>query len=147
MNNWFYKASSGKTYNLFISHSWSYSDQYNKLVELLKKDSNFTFKNYSIPKDDPVHTNGTDKELYEAIKNKISPSSIVLILAGVYSSYSKWIDKEIDIAKNEFLTEKPILGIKPRAQVNLSAKVQNNADKIVGWSSASIISAIKELCD
>lgn len=142
---WEYKTASGKVYNLFISHSWSYSDQYKGLVELLEKDSSFSYKNYSIPKDDPVHTNGTDKQLYEAIKNKIAPTSIVLILAGVYSSYSKWIDKEIEIAKQVY--SKPVLGIKPWAQTNLSKKVQDNADKIVGWNSASIINAIKELCD
>lgn len=149
MNNsiWLYKSDSGKTYHLFISHSWSYSDQYNGLVKLLEKDSSFTYKDYSIPKDDPVHTGDSDEVLYEAIKNKISRSSIVLILAGVYSSYSKWIDKEIEIANNEFSNKKPILGIKPWAQVNISTKVKNNADKIVGWNSSSIISAIKELCD
>lgn len=144
---WAYKSSSGKTYNLFISHSWSYSDQYNGFVDLLNKDSSFTYKNYSIPKNDPVHTNGTDKELKEAIKNKIAPSSIVIIMAGVYSTYSKWIDKEIDIAKNGFSDPKPILGVKPWAQTNVSTKVQDNADKIVGWNSATIIKAIKDLCD
>ena len=91
-----------KTYHLFISHSWAYSDAYEKLVAWLDKDENFIYKNYSVPKDDPVHTKGTDKELYDAIKEQISHASVVLILAGVYSSYSKWIDKEIKIAQTEF---------------------------------------------
>jgi len=30
-----------KTYNLFISHSWTYSDGYDKLVALLDKKSGF----------------------------------------------------------------------------------------------------------
>lgn len=34
----------GKTYNLFISHSWAYSDAYEKLINLLNKDSTFTYK-------------------------------------------------------------------------------------------------------
>ena len=90
----------GKTYHIFISHSWAYSDTYEKLVALLDKDGSFSYSNYSVPKDDPIHTNGTDKELYTAIKEKISHASVVLILAGVYSSYSKWIDKEIKILQN-----------------------------------------------
>ena len=53
------------TYNLFISHSWSYSDTYDKLEELLDTRPYFFFKNYSVPKDDPIHTNGTDKQLYD----------------------------------------------------------------------------------
>ncbi|EKQ55134.1 MULTISPECIES: TIR domain-containing protein [unclassified Clostridium] len=133
-----------KTYNLFISHSWAYSDAYEKLVSMLDA-GNIEYKNYSVPKDDPIHTNGTDKELYEAIKNKISPSSVVIILAGVYSSYSKWIDKEIQISTKEFLTKKPILAIEPWGSEKTSKKVKDNADKIVKWNTESIIKAIKEL--
>ena len=61
-----------KTYHLFISHSWAYSDAYEKLIGLLDKDSSFAYTNYSVPKDDPLHTNGTDSELYAAIKEQIS---------------------------------------------------------------------------
>ena len=44
-----------KTYHLFISHSWAYSDAYEKLIGLLDKDSSFAYTNYSVPKDDPLH--------------------------------------------------------------------------------------------
>lgn len=40
------------TYNLFISHSWTYSDAYEKLISLLDADQYFTYKNYSVPKND-----------------------------------------------------------------------------------------------
>ena len=134
-----------KTYNLFISHSWTYSDAYKNLVKLLKARPYFLYNNYSVPKDDPLHTTGTDKALYAAIKKKVSSCSVVLILAGVYSSYSKWIDKEIQIAQTEFLTTKPILAIEPWGSQRTSVKVKNVADKIVGWNTESIVSAIREL--
>lgn len=120
-----------KIYNLFISHSWTYADAYEKLIMLLDDRPYFLYNNYSIPKNDPVHTNGTDRELYEAIKNKISPSNIVLIMAGVYSSYSKWIDKEIKIAKAEFSKPKKIIAIEPWGSIKISALVKANADMIV----------------
>ena len=41
------------TYNLFISHSWTYSDAYEKLVALLDAKPNFDYKNYSVPKTIP----------------------------------------------------------------------------------------------
>lgn len=41
-----------KTYHLFISHSWAYSDAYNGLIDLLDKDPAFVYTNYSVPKDD-----------------------------------------------------------------------------------------------
>ena len=94
-----------------------------------------------------IHYTPTEpyRDLYNAIKNQISPSSVVLILAGVYSSYSKWIDKEIHIAQNEFHTPKPILAIEPRGSENTSTKVKEAADIIVRWNTESIVSAIREL--
>ncbi len=134
-----------KNYNLFISHSWAYSTAYNGLVGLLNKDYSFAYKNYSVPKNDPIHNAINDNQLYEAIKKQIGPSSVVLILAGVYASYSKWINHEIDIAKNGFATVKPIIAIEPWDSEKTSKVVKDNADKIVKWQSSSIISAIREL--
>lgn len=134
-----------KTYHLFISHSWTYSDAYDGLLNLLNKDPSFSYTNYSVPEDDPIHNAGTDAELYAAIKAQIAPASVVLILAGVYSTYSKWINKEIKIAQNEFWTPKPIVAIQPWGAERTSRTVKDAANEIVGWNSASIINAIKEL--
>jgi hypothetical protein len=51
--------------------------------------------------------------LYNAIKNQISPVNCVIILAGVYSTYSKWINKEIEISKQVF--NKPIVAVESKA--------------------------------
>lgn len=134
-----------KAYHLFISHSWSYSGAYEKLVALLDKKNGFDYKNYSVPKDDPVHTSGTDKELYEAIKRHISPCHCVLMLAGVYSTYSKWINKEIKICKEEFSTAKPIIAIEPWGSEKTSKVVKDDASRIVAWNTESIVKAIREV--
>ncbi|WP_084318877.1 TIR domain-containing protein [Deferrisoma camini] len=134
-----------RTYNLFISHSWAYSDAYEKLVSLLDAKPYFIYKNHSVPKNDPIHNAPYDYQLYEAIKNKITGVHVVLILAGVYSSYSKWIDKEIKIAKTEFMRPKPIVAIQPWGAEKTSRKVKEAADRIVGWNTDSIVSAIREL--
>ena len=134
-----------KTYHIFISHSWAYSDAYDKLIALLDKDTSFSYSDYSVPKDDPIHNAGTSTELYNAIKAQVSKASVVIIIAGVYSTYSKWINKEIKIAQKEFLTPKPIIAVEPWASEKTSVKVKDAADKIVGWNSSSIINAIKEL--
>ncbi len=134
-----------KTYHIFISHSWAYPDAYEGLIELLDKDPNFSYSDYSVPKNDPIHNAGTSKELYNAIKAQVSKASVVIIMAGVYSTYSKWINKEIEIAQTEFLIPKPIIAVEPWASEKTSVKVKDAADKIVGWNSSSIINAIKEL--
>ncbi len=129
-------------YNLFISHSWSYSDAYEKLVKMLDSDSNFIYKNYSVPKNDPIHNAIYDYQLKAAIKNQMQHASCVLILAGVYASYSKWINIEIQIA-NEM--NKKIIAIEPWGSEKTSVIVKSNADKIVKWQSSSIINTIKNI--
>lgn len=132
------------TYNLFISHSWTYSDAYDSLVKLLNSVDEFEYKNYSVPKYDPIHNAKNDKELKAAIKEQMSHASCVLILAGLYSTYSKWINIEIDLAKNDFVTPKKIIAIEPWGSERTSVVVKNSSDKIVGWNSNSIVNAIKE---
>ncbi|MCK8517689.1 TIR domain-containing protein [Methanoculleus sp. 7T] len=131
-----------KHYHLFISHSWTYSDAYDGLTKLLKNRPYFYYSDYSVPKNDPIHTNGTDKDLKEAIERKIGPCGVVIILAGVYSTYSKWINKEIDIAQKY---GKPILAIEPWGSERTSTVVKNAADRIVKWNTESIVAAIREL--
>jgi hypothetical protein len=132
-------------YNLFISHSWNYSDAYEKFTNLLTNAPYLSYKNYSVPKDDPIHNAPNQALLYEAIKRQIAPSQVVIILAGVYASYSKWIDKEIQIAKKEFQVAKSIIAVQPWGAEKTSQVVKANADIIVGWNTSSIVSAIREL--
>ena len=128
------------TYNLFISHSWTYSDAYEKLIDMLNSNSYFSYKNYSVPKDDPIHNAKYDYQLKEAIRNQIKYASCVLILAGVYSTYSKWINIEIELAQE---MGKKIIAIEPWGAERTSTTVKNNATKIVKWQAASIVNAIK----
>lgn len=128
-------------YNLFISHSWNYSDAYEKLVNLLDKADNFRYKNYSVPKDDPVHNAKNDAALKAAIRDQMRPASCVLILAGVYSTYSKWINIELDLAVE---MGKKIIAVEPWGSERTSARVKLYADKVVKWQTSSIVSAIRE---
>ncbi|MBD5407399.1 MAG: TIR domain-containing protein [Treponema sp.] len=128
------------TYNLFISHSWSYSDEYSRLVNLLNNTPWFSWKNYSVPKDAPIHNAPNTARLREAIENQMRPASCVLILAGVYSTYNKWINIEIDLAK---VMGKKIIAIEPFDSERTSSVVKETADEIVGWNTDSIIKAIR----
>ena len=134
-----------KTYNLFISHSWAYDDQYKRLASLLSDRRYFRYKNYSVPKDDPIHNANSTSALREAIRRQMAPSSAVLVLAGVYSSYGKWIDVEIDLAKHGFRSRKPIIAIRPRGNQRISSVVRNAADRVVGWNTESVVGAIRGL--
>lgn len=128
------------TYNLFISHSWAYSDAYEKLVNLLDADPYFTYRNYSVPKNDPIHNATYDYQLKAAIRNQMQHASCVLLLAGVYSTYSKWINIEIQLAQE---MGKKIIAIEPWGAEKTSIKVKSSANAIVKWQTSSIIKAIR----
>lgn len=132
-------------YNLFISHSWAYSDAYEKVCKMLDSqvtNNGFNYKNYSVPRNDPIHNAPNDTKLEEAIRAQMKSVSVVVIMAGVYSTYSKWINIEIKIAKE---MGKKVLAIEPWASEKTSKTVKDAADKIVGWNSVSIVNGITNL--
>lgn len=126
-------------YRIFISHSWSYSEQYDKVESFLQQEG-IWYYNHSVPKNDPIHINGTDKELEEALDAKIRGCSCVIILAGVYSTHSKWINKEIAIAKKY---NKPIIAVEYWGAERTSTVVKNAADIIVRWNAKSVANAVR----
>lgn len=123
-----------KIYNLFISHSWTYSDDYERLKSLLENRGYFSFRKYSVESDEP-------KNNWTEIENNIKWSSIVVVIAGVYASYSPSIKREIRLAKRHF---KPTLAIIPRGS-DRSSDLRNECDLVVGWHTESVVSAIREL--
>ena len=127
-------------YNLFISHSWNYSDSYDKMVNLLNSVSGFAYRNYSVPKDDPVHNATYDYQLRDAIRNQMQYATCVLVLAGVYSTYSKWIKIELELAAE---MGKRIIAIEPWGSERTSSIVKNAANVVVKWQANSIVSAVR----
>ena len=126
-------------HRIFISHSWAYSTQYDKVESFLEQEG-IIYYNHSVPKDDPIHTNGTDKELREKIEAKIRGCSCVIILAGVYATYSRWINIEIELAQ---MYKKPIIAVQPWAAEHTSTVVKNAADTIVKWNAKSVADAVR----
>ena len=127
-------------YNLFISHSWTYSDAYEILVNILNGVSGFQYRNYSVPKNDPIHNAPYDYQLRAAIRNQMQHASCVLVLAGVYSTYSKWIKIELDLARE---MGKKIIAIEPWGSERTSSMVKSYADEIVKWQGTPIVKAIR----
>lgn len=134
-----------RTYNIFISHSWNYPNAYKGLKDMLDRASYFFYKDYSVPKEDPLKIRNSTyyrSELENKIENQMRSCSVVLILAGVYATYSDSIQMEIKIAER---LDKPIIAIEYWGAERTSLIVKNNAKKVVKWNSSSIVDAIKEV--
>jgi len=133
-----------KTYHLFISHSWNYSDQYSNLINMLNQAHHFQYQDFSIPKNDPVHS-GSDAQLAEAIRNKMESCGVLIVMAGMYAQCSKWMEKEIRFAKSAWQRPKPVLAVIPWGNDRTPQDVVGRADEIVRWNTDSIVNAIREL--
>ncbi len=129
-----------KNYHLMISHSWDYDEHYQKIKGWLDDANNFEWTNYSVPVSKALDVN-SKRELKQKIRNRISLCNSIIILSGMYVSYSEWIDFEIDTALE---LGKPIIGVKPWGQERIPSKVQDNADVMVGWNSASVVQAVRD---
>ena len=129
-----------KNYKLFISHSWAYGQYYKRLVEFFDEYPYFKWSDFSVPEDDPIHDAPSSKKLYDAIQKQVRPVHCVIILAGVYATYSEWINKEIEIA-NQY--GKPIVAVEPFGAERTSKVVKDNASVTVKWQSKSIVDAIR----
>lgn len=134
-----------KSYDLFISHAWSYGSYYDSLIKILDNAPYFRYRNYSAPSDKPLQNlNGTSvqtkKQIKEAIDRKIKPVNCVLVLSGMYAAHREWMQYEIDAALKY---GKPIIGIKPYNSERIPIAASSVADVMVPWRTDSIISAIR----
>ena len=133
------------TKSLFISHSWRYNDEYKRLTDLLINRGYFSFKDYSVPKDDPIRILGKtayERKLREGIINQMRFFDVVILIAGKYVTYSDSIQMELQIARE---MGKPILAIRPYGANQTTSLAEVYADRIVNWNSDSIVDAIREL--
>lgn len=129
-------------YKIFISHAWKYGESYNRILEMLDGAANISYINYSAPEDKPLNIDDSARvhEVKEAITNKIRPVECVVVLSGMYTAYSKWMQYEIDEAVR---LGKYIVGVRPWGSSIVPKCVADVADEIVGWNTDSIVSAIR----
>ena len=130
-----------KTYTIFISHSWDHVDDLMNLRNLLIQRGYFNVEFNETPPHDPINSSNSTY-VKQVIKRNIQDSDVVIGLAGIYASYSEWMEWELDTAKS---LGKPILGVVPRGQERISQMVWSRSNKDVRWNTESIVEAIREL--
>jgi hypothetical protein len=125
-----------RSYRIFISHSWNYSDDYNRVVRFLNESPYFRWENLSVPQHNPVLG-----DLESDLRNQMRPADVFLIIAGMYAAHSDWIDFELSFARR---IGRPVIGIIKWGGERIPAAIQNAARETVGWNGASIVRAIRQ---
>lgn len=108
-----------RDYKIFVSHSWSHSDDLEALRNLLNKRGYFNVEFTEASKDVPINSQNASY-IKTVLKNKIISSDILLALAGVYASHSDWMIWELETSVNNGI---PIVGVIPRGQERISQEV------------------------
>ena len=84
----------------------------------------------------------SNAELKEQLRKQIRPVNCVIIISGMWFNHSDWIKFEMEFAQD---IGKPILGVRPRGAKVTPTEVVLAADKMVNWSTESIVAGIREI--
>ncbi|WP_201740247.1 TIR domain-containing protein [Salinigranum halophilum] len=127
-----------RPYRVFVSHSWKYSEQRERIEEFLDGEDRLDWHNFSVPEDNPMEFEDTN-DLRQQLYQQVGQANVVVVVAGMYVSHSEWIEEEIAMAEH---FGKPIIGVRPNGNKRLPAAVKEAADEIVGWRQQPIVNAI-----
>ncbi|WP_164472760.1 TIR domain-containing protein [Cohnella candidum] len=134
-----------RTYKLYLSHTWNHNHSVRELKSFMDAEEAFRYQSYSISPHHPVHAAMEERKLYELIKSKMKFCDAVILLCGVYPSYSRWINKELIACKEEL--RKPLIAVERYGSAKTSLLVKENADLIVDWNAEAITGAIRKLVE
>lgn len=129
-----------KVYKVFISHSWKYVKDLEKLQSLLEAKGYFKVEFTEVPPSNPINSENSSY-IKAKLKNKIQESDVILGIAGVYASYSDWMNWELSTAINN---GKKVVGVIPRGAQRISSTVQEYSSETVKWNTESIVAAIRK---
>ncbi|MDR0605977.1 MAG: TIR domain-containing protein [Bacteroidales bacterium] len=129
-----------KEFHIFISHSWSYPEDLENLRSLLRSRGYFNVEFEEASADEPIDSKNA-AYIKQRLKQKIGKSNIVLGIAGMYASYSAWLEWELDKAIELGV---PIVGVIPRGQERISTTVSSRSKEDVRWNTESIVDAIRK---
>jgi hypothetical protein len=127
-----------RPYRVFVSHSWKYSEQRERIEKFLDGEDRLDWHNFSVPEDNPMEFEDTN-DLRQQLYRQVGQANVVVVVAGMYVSHSEWIEEEIAMAEH---FGKPIIGVRPNGNKRLPAVVKEAADEIVGWRQLPIVNAI-----
>lgn len=136
------------SYPIFLSYSWLPDDGTERIYGLLenhrgRNDKEFNYELFSVSKDDPVQFIPSKKALIAAIEEKMSTCKCLLVLAGVFQEYKRWLDIELDTAKKLKI---PVVLVEAASAKHTAPKEKRMATKIVKWDFTEVGKAITEVC-
>ena len=92
-----------------------------------------------VPPDSPINSSNSEY-VKKVLRKNIEDSNVVLGIAGMYASYSDWMDWELSTAISK---GKKVIGVIPWGQERVSQTVTKYSSENVRWNTESIVDAIR----
>ena len=131
------------TYSIFLSHSWVEQDGVERITSLLEsyriKTGDFSYEYYSVSKDDPSQFLPSNKALQQSIEEKMKHCGCLVILAGVFAEFKRFINLELDAAKAMNI---PVIVVEAADPKYTSHQEKRAAVAKIGWSDTELGDAI-----
>ncbi len=123
---------------VFVSHTFSESDDYLRLFEYIESNPNFFYVNTSKPEEMP---SGGSEAFKESLRHQIEAAETVVVLSSVYEKKRDWIKYQIDAAQ---AMNKPIVAMKGfGGAVDIQPEVAKVARETPEWNEREIVDALK----
>jgi hypothetical protein len=140
-------AAALRTYHIYISHGWKYTDDYYRMINYLEKlseaEPNFGYDIHSEPESEKGKKNRNTDELMAEMQSQIRDSECIIILSDMYNDFHYWLDYAMELAKDWQI---PIIGIRTWGNEETPNQIETNADEVVEWHNQSILTAIRNQC-
>ncbi len=118
-------------YNLFITHSKTDNEEYDRFIGKLNLSHDFEWKDRA----------RMDRTRIDEITEQMKSVDVAIILSGLYSKDKDLVLKVVDIAVK---LDKPIVVIRPYGMENVPGNIEDLASEVVGWNTPCIVEAIRE---
>jgi hypothetical protein len=135
------------TYDLFLTHGWYYTDEWQGMVALIDEYLPGKWRNWSIPwYDTSIDRFSEDGKaaLEKLLDGHISMASAILLLpeGGNTSDGRMWLNRQLTIAAR---CSKPIIGVLSQSNGTFPDHLKNHVSRIVSRDAREIISAVDQL--
>ncbi len=133
--------SEGNPIKIFVSHSFSESDDYLRVFEFLESVDRFYYLNCSKPEDVPE--SGGLEAIKDELIVQIKESEAIIMLASLYVDKADLAKYQMDVAE---ANEKPIIAIRPfGGLLEMPQDLAERADASIEWNEREMVDAVKRL--
>lgn len=135
------------TYDLFLTHSWNYTDEWQGLVALIDDYMPGKWRNWSLPWHDTSIDRYSEEgrvQLEKLLRGQIAHASGVLLLPETMDRAEgrMWLDKQLTLAARY---SKPIIGVPPNKGGTFPDELAAHVDAIVPREPGQIIATLNRL--